>query len=229
MTSAAGTGCGKHRTAAGVDASVRIDIWSDVICPWCYLGSRRLSAALDRFGGEVDVRWHAFELDPGAPAEARELRPALERKYGPGSFDAMTERLTALGAPEGIEYRFDRARRVNTFDAHRLIAWAATRPAGQADLVERTFLAYFTEGLDLSDRDTLARLADEAGLDATAATAVLDSDDFADEVRADERRARDLDIHGVPAFLVDERALIPGAQEVDTILRVLERAAADAG
>ncbi|MFZ4516822.1 MAG: DsbA family oxidoreductase [Microthrixaceae bacterium] len=210
---------------------MRIDIWSDVICPWCYLGSRRLAAALDRLGadgtlprGEVDLHWRAFELDPGAPAEPSDLRTALERKYGPGSFDGMTARLTALGAPEGIDYRFDLAQRVNTFDAHRLIGWAAGQEAGQGPLVERLFLAYFTEGADVSDAGTLTRLAAEAGLDAELAAEVVAGGGFADEVRADEASARELEITGVPAFVVDGRVMIPGAQEVDTIVRVLTRA-----
>jgi len=208
---------------------VRIDIWSDVICPWCYLGSRRLTAALDQLGwDDTVVRWHAYELDPRAPAAAQDLRPAVEKKYGPGSFDAMAGRLTALGAPEGIDYRFDRARRVNTFDAHRLIAWAATRPEGQGPVVERLFRAYFTDGADLSDHTTLVGLAAAAGADGTAA-AVLAGDAFTDDVRADERSARDRDITGVPAFVVNERVLIPGAQDVDTMVRILERVAARTG
>jgi predicted DsbA family dithiol-disulfide isomerase len=204
---------------------VHIDIWSDVICPWCYLGSRRLAAALDRFDRDVTVRWHAFELDPGAPPEPGDLRAALERKYGPGSFDAMTGRLTALGEADGIEYRFDRALRVNTFDAHRLVDWAVTQPAGQDGIVTSLFRAYFTDGEDVSDHATLVRLAAAAGLDAELAGEVLASGAHAEEVRADEAQARELDITGVPAFVVDQRVLIPGAQDVDTIVRVLERTA----
>jgi predicted DsbA family dithiol-disulfide isomerase len=217
--------------AGPVDPAVRIDIWSDVICPWCYLGAGRLDAALDRLDADgalsrsaVEIRWRAFELDPRAPAEPTDLRSALEKKYGPGSFDGMTARLTALGAPEGIDYRFDRAQRVNTFDAHRLISWAATQPAGQGGLVTDLFRAYFTEGADVSDHATLAGLAASAGLDADQAREVLAGGGHADEVRADEAAAREIDITGVPAFLVDGRAMIPGAQEVDTIVKVLTRA-----
>jgi len=210
-----------------VGSIVRIDIWSDVICPWCYLGSRRLDAALDRLGwDDVEIRWHAFQLDPGAPPASGDLRTALERKYGPGSFDAMTTRLTSLGAAAGIDYRFDLARRVNTFDAHRLLAWAATRPGGQGPLVERLFLAYFTEGADVSDHATLSGLVAEVDGDVGAAAAVLAGDEFADEVRADVAVARERDVTGVPAFVVDGGVMIPGAQEVDTFVRVLERTAA---
>ncbi len=210
---------------------MEIDIWSDVICPWCYLGSRRLATALDRFDGgdDVTVRWHAFELDPGAPPGAGDLRAALERKYGPGSFESMTGRLTALGEADGIDYRFEDAKRVNTFDAHRLISSTADDPAVQDAVVQRLFRAYFTEGEDLSDRATLVRLAAEAGLEADAAGELLASGARADEVRADEAEARELDITGVPAFVVDRRVLIPGAQDADTIVRVLDRVAAGDG
>ena len=228
---------------------MHIDIWSDVVCPWCYLGARRLAAALERFAGgtelerfaggtalerfaggaDVTVRWHAFELDPLAPAGATDLRPALERRYGTGAFDAMTARLVALGPADGIDYRFDLARRVNTFDAHRLVAWAADEPAGQGGIVERLFRAHFTEGADLSDHDVLAALAADAGLDPVVAAEVLAAGGFADDVRADEARARELDITGVPAFVVDDRVVIPGAQDVGTMVRVLDRVAARAG
>lgn len=207
---------------------MRVEIWSDVICPWCYLGSRRLATALERFDGgdDVTVRWHAFELDPGAPPEVGDLRSALERKYGPGSFDAMTGRLTALGEADGIEYRFEDAKRVNTFDAHRLISSVVDDPVLQGALVQRLFRAYFTEGADLSDRNELVRLAVEAGLDADAVAELLASGGRSDEVRADEAEARQLDITGVPAFVIDRRVMIPGAQDADTIVRILERAAA---
>jgi predicted DsbA family dithiol-disulfide isomerase len=222
---------------AALGGDVHIDIWSDMVCPWCYLGSRRLGAALDRFAAAhpdvpVTVRWRACELDPGAPPEPQELRPALEKKYGPGSFDAMTGRLVALGTPEGIDYRFDIARRVNTFDAHRLTAWAATLehdgdgPTPQDRLVERIFHAYFTEGADVSDHGLLADLAEAAGLDREAAVEVLASGAYADEVRAEESAARAREITGVPAVVIDDRVLVPGAQEADTFLRVLEEVAA---
>jgi predicted DsbA family dithiol-disulfide isomerase len=209
---------------------MEIDIWSDVICPWCYLGSRRLATALERFDGgdDVTVRWHAFELDPGAPPEVGDLRSALERKYGPGSFDAMTGRLTALGEADGIEYRFEDAKRVNTFDAHRVISSVVHDPAAQGALVQRLFRAYFTEGADLSDRSELVRLAVEAGLEADAVAELLASGGRSDEVRADEAEARQLDITGVPAFVIDRRVMIPGAQDADTIVRILERVTAAA-
>jgi len=206
---------------------VRIDVWSDVICPWCYLGARRLDQALDRLAwrDEVEVHWRAFQLDPSAPREPGDLRRAIERKYGAGSFDGMTTRLTALGEAEGIDYRFDRALRVNTLDAHRLIAWAGTVGRSEQDaLVRELFRAYFTDGGNVADPTTLAGLAAAVGLDGAAAAEVLAAGTFADEVAADLAAARERDIHGVPNFVVGDRLSIPGAQEVDTMVLLLERA-----
>ena len=209
---------------------MRIDIWSDMVCPWCYLGHRRFELALDQLRAEgtddFDVRWHAFELDPTAPAEPGDLRAVIEKKYGPGAFDGMTGRLVALGTEEGLDYRFDLAQRVNTFDAHRLTAWAATGgPEAQDAMLRRLFRAYFTEGATLSDHDVLAGLAAEVGLDADAARAALAGDEFADEVRADEAMAQELGVGGVPAFVLDRQFLVSGAQDTETFVRLLRKAA----
>lgn len=208
---------------------MRIDIWSDVICPWCFLGKRRFEAALAELGPrvEVEVRWRAFQLDPGATSEPSDLRRSIEKKYGPGAFDGMVRRLTALGVDVGIDYRFDRAQRVATVDAHRLSAWAwdVAGAAGQGRLVERLFLAYFTEGTNVADHDELARLAGEVDLDEVAAKEVLADDLYRDEVLADLGAARERELTGVPAFVVEDRLLIPGAQEVATFVQVLDRAA----
>jgi len=205
---------------------MRIDIWSDVICPWCYLGTSRLDAALDQLGwDDVEIHWRAFQLDPRAPAEPGDLEQAMERKYGPGAFRGMSKRLTELGAAEGLDYRFDLAQRVNTFDAHRLIAWAAEIGLSEHDLLSRRlFRAYFTDGENVADHATLTRLATEVGLDGDAAAEVLDSKLFANEVLADQSEAHDRQVTGVPAFVINGAMMIPGAQEVDTMVRVLQRA-----
>jgi predicted DsbA family dithiol-disulfide isomerase len=239
-----------------VDTGVHIDVWSDVVCPWCYLGKRRLERAVETlpWGDEVTLRWRAFQLDPGASAEPGDLRRALERKYGPGAFDTMTTRLGALGAAEGIDFRFDRAQRVGTADAHRLLAWAwdAGGATAQAALGERLLQAYFTEGANVADQVTLVGLVADldsstaggatavgdpaagstadggghvgAGLDADQASQVLASGAFADEVAADRQAALDLQITGVPSFVIQNSFVVPGAQEVDTFVRLLERA-----
>jgi predicted DsbA family dithiol-disulfide isomerase len=217
-----------------VDPAMRIDVWSDVICPWCYLGDSRLLAAIDRleWGDEIRLRWRAFQLDPGATAEPQELRPAIERKYGPGSFDAMTQRLTALGAAEGLDYRFDLAQRVGTVDAHRLLVWAAElddplrdRVAGpQTRLATRLFRSYFTEGGNVADHDTLLGLVDDAGLDPLEAKKVLVEDLYRQEVAEEIEGALERNVTGVPAFVIEDAWMIPGAQEVDTLVTMLERA-----
>jgi predicted DsbA family dithiol-disulfide isomerase len=202
---------------------MRIDIWSDVVCPWCYLGSRRFATALDQVGRDgVEVHWRAFQLDPGAPREPGDLRAALDAKYGPGAFDSMTPRLVGLGREEGIDYRFDLALRTNTADAHRLIA-SAGGTAQQAALVDRLFLAYFTQGADLGDHATLVAAAVDAGLDRDAATEVLASGAFAEQVAADQAEARERGITGVPAFVVDDEWIIPGAQDTERMVQLLAR------
>jgi len=209
---------------------VRIDIWSDVICPWCYLGKRRFDKAVAAlpWADEIEVRWRAYQLDPRAPREPGDLRAALERKYGPGAFDSMTGRLTSLGLAEGIDYRFEIAKRVNTFDAHRLLSWAWTTGGASAQdrLQARLFRAYFEEGENVADPDALVRFAADAGLDADEATRILSSQAYADEVADDLRMAMDRQLTGVPAFVIEDRWLIPGAQDVETMRLVLERARA---
>ncbi len=212
---------------------MELEVFSDVVCPWCLLGARRLDLALDELDrtgtlerDAVTVRWRAFQLDPSAPAEPQDLRPTIDRKYGPGSFDVMTQRLSTLGHEVGIDYRFDLAQRVNTFDAHRLLAWSATQPAGQGQLVGLLFTAYFTSGADVSDHATLVGLADAAGLDPQAASDVLAGDDWSEPVLADRAAAERLDVSGVPTFVVDGGAVIPGAQDVATLVRFLGRLAA---
>lgn len=206
---------------------MRLDVYSDVVCPWCYLGHRRLVAAIERLGGEegsIELRWRAFQLDPGATAQPKDLRAAIESKYGPGAFDSMRERLVELGAAEGIEYRFDRALRVGTFDAHRLMQWTqATVPQRTDALVGRLFRAYFTEGANIADLDVLSGLSADVGLDAGAVGDLLSTDGFADVVRSDVAEAVESGVTGVPAVAYNGAVLIPGAQDVDTIEAVLRR------
>jgi predicted DsbA family dithiol-disulfide isomerase len=213
---------------------VLVEIFSDVVCPWCAIGKRRFEAALERFehAGEIDVVWRAFELDPNAPARREgDQVERLARKYGltRQQAAAANDRLTATAAAEGLDFHFERAQAGNTFDAHRLLHFALTAgPAVQDALEERLFVAYFTEGAAIGDRDTLVRLATEVGLDPPETAAVLAGDRYGDEVRADEREALELGITGVPFFVVDGKFGIPGAQNADTILEVLERAWAKA-
>jgi predicted DsbA family dithiol-disulfide isomerase len=211
---------------------MRIDIWSDVVCPWCFIGRRRLQQALARFDGgdDVEIVHRAFELDPSAPSEGRvDLVVHLARKYGATREQAlgMLERVRSIGEEVDIDFRFDIAQRANTLDAHRLVKLADRDGLGDA-MLERLMLAYFTEGEAVGDRSTLARLAGEVGLDPAEASEALASNSFEAEVRADQREARELGVTGVPFFLIDGKVAVPGAQDVDTLVRILERVRARA-
>jgi predicted DsbA family dithiol-disulfide isomerase len=211
---------------------VKVEIWSDVACPWCYIGKRRFEVALARFEhrDEVDVRWRSFELDPDAPA-VREVAYAdrLATKYGisVAEAEATIDRMIETGAGHGVVLRFDKARPANTFDAHRLLHLGAERGV-QHDLKERLLRAMFTTGANLADVDVLVALATDAGIDPAEARDALAGDAFAAEVRADERRAADLGITSVPFFVVDGKLGVSGAQPPDLLLGVLEEARADA-
>jgi predicted DsbA family dithiol-disulfide isomerase len=209
---------------------MKVEIFSDVVCPWCAVGKRRFETARERFehGDEIDVVWRAYELDPQAPVLRQgDYVERLARKYGMTREQAVAanERLTAMAAAEGLDFHFERAQPGNTFDAHRLLHYARQAGPGLQDaLKERLFTAYFTEGAPIGEPTTLIRLAGEVGLDVDACADILGGDRYADEVRADERDALDLGVTGVPFFVVDGKFGIPGAQDADTILDVLERA-----
>ncbi len=205
-----------------------VEIWSDVICPWCYIGKRRFERALESFdhADEVEVVWRSYELDPSAPPR-REGDPAvrLARKYGISvdQAHAAQHRLTTLAAEEGLDYHLDAAAGGNSLDAHRLIHLAQRHGLGDA-MKERLLRAHLVEARPIGDRPTLVDLATEVGLDRDEVARMLDSDELVDEVRADEQRAIELEITGVPFFLVDGRLGVPGAQDTDLFLRMLQRA-----
>jgi predicted DsbA family dithiol-disulfide isomerase len=212
--------------------TLTVEIWSDIVCPWCYLGKRRFEAALARFDhrDDVEVTWRSFELDPEAPQVAEQpASEALAAKYGMSleQAEATHAQMTALAAQEGLEYRFDRARRGNTFDAHRLIHLAAAHGLQDA-AEERLMRAYFTEGEPIGDPDALARLVAEIGVDADEARAVLGGDAYADAVRADEELAARIGIRGVPYFVLGRRYGVSGAQPPDLLLQAFETAWAGA-
>jgi predicted DsbA family dithiol-disulfide isomerase len=209
---------------------VKIEVFSDVVCPWCAIGKRRLESALADFAhaDQVEVVWRSYELDPGAPAQREgNLADLLAKKYGMTreQAQAANDRLTALAKVEGLEFHLDRARPGSTFDAHRLLHYAReVDPAMASALKERLLVAYFTEGQAISDPATLVRLCVEVGLDEQGSQAVLASDRYGQAVRADEREAFEFGVTGVPFFVVDGRFAIPGAQDASTITGVLERA-----
>lgn len=207
---------------------MRVEIWSDVACPWCYVGKRRFEAALASFAhrDEVEVVWRSFELDPRAPAERSVDRlDHLSAKYGisRAQAEAMETRVAAVAAGEGLELRFDLLRGGNTFDAHRLLALAGE--AGVAgELKERLLRAYFTEGALMADPAALARLAAEVGLPAAEVADVLGSDRYAADVRADERQAQAFGIGGAPFFVIDRTFGVSGAQPSEILAGALEQA-----
>jgi len=213
--------------------TVDIQVWSDVICPWCYIGKRRLEKALANFPGDVTVTFRAFQLDP-APVPARQpIKQALAAKFG-GSDRAeqMFAHVTRLAAGDGLRLDFDRAINANTFDAHRLIAWAAGQNR-QADMVDALQRAHFSDGVDIGSRTALAGVAASIGLDRSAALAYLESEAGTGAVNADLAEARELGLASVPTFVIDGKYAVQGSQEPATLLAALEeiarREAVDAG
>jgi predicted DsbA family dithiol-disulfide isomerase len=200
-----------------------IDVISDVICPWCFIGKRRLEKAL---GGRVaSVRWHPFQLNPDMPREGIDRKSYRIAKFG--SWERSLEldaRVAAAGEDEGITFNFDRtARTPNTLDAHRII-WLARERGVQDVVVEALFLAYFTDGRDLSDRATLAEIAAGSGLDRAEVDGLLAGDAGLDVVRAGEEQARRLGVSGVPFFVVNGRVALSGAQPPELFRQAFEQA-----
>jgi predicted DsbA family dithiol-disulfide isomerase len=205
-----------------------VDIWSDVVCPWCYLGKRRVEAALERFEHRdaVEVHWHSFELDPQAgPSSDVPGAERLAAKYGMTVEEARGRhaQLEAMAAAEGLEYHLDRTRGGNSFAAHRLHQLAIDRGLSDA-VMERLMRAYFTEGEPIDENQVLLRLASEAGLDADEAHAVLATDRYAEEVRTDEATAARIGIRGVPFFVLGRRFGVSGAQTPEIMLEALQKA-----
>jgi predicted DsbA family dithiol-disulfide isomerase len=209
---------------------VRVEIWSDVVCPWCYIGKRRFERALAQFDGadDVEVEWRSFQLNPDHPSGVRTAHDEhLAAKLG-ASLDqvrALNRRVIDLAAAEGLAYDFDRYQVVNTFDAHRVTHLAKARGLGE-EVQERLLRAQLVEGEVLDDHDTLVRLATEVGLEAAEVRDALASDAWSAEVRDDLQLARELGINGVPFFVIDRRFGVSGAQESDLFLQVLEHARA---
>lgn len=211
---------------------MKVDVWSDIVCPWCYIGSRNLEQALASFAhaDQVELVWRSFELDPRVPAERQGTYVEhLGRKYGtaPEEARAHLDRIVSAGAKAGVDLRFDVARPGNSFDAHRLLHLA--RALGlQHRLKQRLFTAMFTEGHPIGDRDTLVRLAADVGIPEDEARLAFEDEELAADVRAEETTAHDLGVQGVPFFVFDRRLAVSGAQPPEVLLEVLDRAWLDA-
>jgi predicted DsbA family dithiol-disulfide isomerase len=207
---------------------MRIEVWSDIACPFCYIGKRHLEEALRGFEHRdaVERVWRSFQLSPDMPREVDgDVHEVLARKYGRTRDQArgINDQVTAMAAAAGLEYDLDRTRPTNTLDAHRLTHLAAAH--GSADrAVERLMAAYLTEGAHLGDTGTLVRLGGEIGLDEREIADALTSDAYADAVRADADEAHRLGLNAVPAFVIDRSFLISGAQPAEAMLRGLRQA-----
>jgi predicted DsbA family dithiol-disulfide isomerase len=220
-------GTRSHRLM-GYKRVMDVEIWSDVVCPWCYIGKRRFEDALAGFDhrDEVSVTYRSFQLDPTAPATSEgDPVERLAAKYGMSraQAEAAQARVTANAATVGLDFHLNKAKSGNTFDAHRLIHYANS-VGKQAAVKERLMAAYFVEGKPIGDRDVLLRLAVEEGLDEATVRAVLDSDAYASDVRHDEFEARQLGISGVPFFVLDRAYGVSGAQAAETLRAALQEA-----
>jgi predicted DsbA family dithiol-disulfide isomerase len=210
---------------------VRVEIWSDVVCPWCYIGKRKFEAALASYQGDetFEIVWRPFQLDPTAPKGiAQPVKQAYEKKFGgPERAAEIIEHVSSVAAGVGLDFDMDHALRANTIDAHRLIGYAlsARGPAMQSAMKERLMQAYFTEGRNIGDLATLASLAADVGMDRDAVATYLASDEGTVELAAELEEALDIGVTGVPHFVFDGRWAIPGAQDPELFLRAFQRMA----
>ena len=210
---------------------MQVEIWSDVVCPWCYIGKRRFEDALARVADEIDVdiTFMPYQLDPTAsPGKAGPVLDAYAKKFGGHErAQQIIDHVTEIAAGSGLHFRMDRALRANTLLAHRLL-WLAKSTGHQEEVKERLLQAYFVDGLDIGDPDVLATCAAEtgAGLDRKRVLAFLDSDEGLAEVREELQAANEMEITAVPTFVFDGKWMVPGAQDPDTFVEVLRRVVA---
>ncbi|MEM1402294.1 MAG: DsbA family oxidoreductase [Pseudomonadota bacterium] len=208
---------------------IRVDIVSDVVCPWCIIGYKQFMRALDTRPGEYEVslRWHPYELNPAMPAEGQELKEHVAEKYGATREQSQANRgrLTTLGDDLGFTFDyFEGMRIVNTFDAHQLLHWAGQLgEQRQTSLKLRLFSAFFSERKDVSDREVLVATAAESGLDAEESTTILEEQRFAEAVRLEQNYWREREVYAVPTFIFEGSYPVPGAQDASTFARVLDR------
>ncbi|MEO0440101.1 MAG: DsbA family oxidoreductase [Pseudomonadota bacterium] len=205
---------------------VTVDIVSDVVCPWCIIGYKKLEQAMQRFEGKArfELAWHAFELNPGMPPEGQDINEHMAQKYGatPEQSKANRDRLRDAGSDLDFEFQYrENMRMVNTFDAHRLLHWAG-ETGKQTALKLALFKAHFTDGRDVSNHDTLLEIAAAVGLSSERAANILETGLFAAEVRAVEAEWQDRFITGVPAFIFNKKFMVPGAQDSDVFAQIIE-------
>lgn len=207
---------------------MQVEVFSDVVCPWCYIGKRHMEQALERFphADQVSVTYRSYQLSPDTPKDADgTLTEMLSEKYRVTleQAQAMNDRVSGVAAEAGLDYHLDQAHPANTFDAHRLLHFAAAH-GKQAEMKERLLASYFTEGKRIGDTDVLVGEAEAVGLDGTAARAVLDGTDYTDDVNADLSLAQAFGVTGVPFFVIDRKYGLSGAQPAEVIRQALENA-----
>jgi predicted DsbA family dithiol-disulfide isomerase len=207
------------------DEVLTIDVVSDVVCPWCYLGEKRLDAALAEESRPVAVRWRPYQLDPTIPAGGLDRAEYMAKKFGKsGRLQSVHDNLARLGAEVGVPFAFDKIRRSpNTLDAHRLVRWASCAGV-QGKVVDRLFKAYFVEGRDIGDRGVLIEIADECGLDAKLVERLLVAGADAEAVREEIEQAQAMGVSGVPFFIFAGRVGVPGAQDPSVLRRAMAQA-----
>ncbi|AMN68063.1 DsbA family oxidoreductase [Psychrobacter sp. P11G5] len=206
---------------------LRIDIVSDVVCPWCVIGYRQLAEALEQTNTEHKIHWHPFELNPDMPIEGQNLREHITEKYGSSreESDASRVRMTEAGSEVGFEFNFtEETRTYNTFDLHQLLHWA-DQQGRMHDLKQALFAAHFTNGRNISDKGVLADIAAEIGLDRSEAVAVLKDQRFAEEVRQAQQQWRQQGIQSVPSVIFNQKHLVSGAQGVENFKSILQQLA----
>lgn len=206
---------------------MRVDIWSDVVCPFCYIGKKRLEHVAEQAGIELDIHWHSFELDPDAPAKHETSNTErLAKKYGRSFADMeeMERNVAAMAATENIDFQWQKANSGNSFNAHRIIHLAQSKGLGN-EAKEAFFHAYMTEGLAIGEREVVEEIASRIGLDHAEVEYVLNSDELADFVRHDEKIAHEqLNVTGVPFFVFDQKLALSGAQPREIFLQALQQA-----
>ena len=209
------------------DDPLMIDVVSDVVCPWCFIGKRRLEKAVAAAGTPIAIRWRPFQLDPTIPPQGKDRRVYLEQKFGSKErIRKMHENVAAAGASEGIPFAFDRiAISPNTINAHRLIRWAADAPS-QGRLVESLFRAYFLEGRNVGDGEVLSEIGWGHGMDRAIISARLASDEDRDAVRAEIEDAQRIGVTGVPTFIIDRRYALVGAQPAEELVAAIRQVSA---
>jgi predicted DsbA family dithiol-disulfide isomerase len=212
-----------------VSDAIKVDIWSDVQCPWCYIGKRKFEAAVAGFDGEVDVEYHSFELAPDTPVDfdgSPKDYLAQRKGVSPAQVDEMLARVTGIAASVGLDYDYDHVHQTNTIKAHELIHYAKSQ-GRQLDMKERLLKAYFIDGRHVGRIEDLADLAAEIGLDRAEVVRVLTENTYLADVKADVAQAAEYGINGVPFFVFDEKYGVSGAQDPATFANVLAQVASE--